>query len=96
MTVCVCDCASWFRDVITCSLRGEGRWDWEDLRFGVKNNHIITLESIALFSFTYILPLYIYLDYTKAVNCKGVPEENVHLNSLNSSRCFLKNSDLEN
>ena len=43
----VCVCAGLFVDVITCGLRGKSRRDWEvDLRYGVKKNHMITLESI--------------------------------------------------
>ena len=39
-------CADLFWDVLTCGLRGEGRRDFEeDLRHGVKKNHMITLES---------------------------------------------------
>ena len=61
ITYCVslCVCAGLFGDVLTYGLRGEGRRDWEvDLRYGVKKNHMITLESIKLsFFFTYIIPL---------------------------------------
>ena len=43
-------------------LRGEGRRDQEEgLRYGVKINHIITLESREFSFFTYIIPLSIYL-----------------------------------
>ena len=42
-----------------CGLRGEVRRD------GVRMNHMITLESIEFCFFTYILPLYIYLDCLK-------------------------------
>ena len=41
-------------------LRVEGRRDWEvGLRYGVKMNHIFTLESIefSFFKHTYIIPL---------------------------------------
>ena len=44
-------CAGLFGDILTCGLTGEGRMDWEvDLRYGVKKNHKITLDSIE-FSF---------------------------------------------
>ena len=52
-----------FGDVLTYGFRGEGRRDLEvDLRYGVKKNHLITLESIEFRFFTFIIPLYIYLD----------------------------------
>ena len=42
-------CADLLGDVLTCGLRGEGRRDLEvDLRYGVKKNHMTTLESIEL------------------------------------------------
>ena len=42
-------CAGLFEDVLTCGLREEGRRDWEiNLRYGVKDNYMITLESIEL------------------------------------------------
>ena len=42
-------CAGLFGDVLTCGLRGKGRRDWEvDLRYGVKKNNMIKLESIKL------------------------------------------------
>ena len=48
VSVCVCDCAGLFGNVLTCGFRWGGRRDWEaDLR--VKNLMII-LESIE-FSF---------------------------------------------
>ena len=50
-----------FGDVNTCGLRGEGRRDWEvGLRYGVRMNHMITLESIDFRFLTYIIALYIY------------------------------------
>ena len=50
-----------FGDVLICGLRREGRRDWEiDLRYGVKKNYMITLESIDFF-FTYFTPLLIHL-----------------------------------
>ena len=53
------ECAGLFQDVLTCGLRGEGRRDWEiDFMFGLKKNHMITLESIELSFLTYIIPLY--------------------------------------
>jgi hypothetical protein len=46
-----------FGDEQTYGLKGEVRRDWEvRLRYGVRMNHIITLESIEF-------SLYIYLDY---------------------------------
>ena len=52
--------------VLTFYLRGEGRRDWKvDLRYRVKKNHMFTLESIEFSFFTYITPLYIYLDLNR-------------------------------
>ena len=53
ITTCVSVCMreGLFGDVLTCGLRGEGRRNLEVvLRYGEKNNHMITLESIE-FSF---------------------------------------------
>ena len=37
VSVCVCDCAGLFGNVLTCGFRWGGRRDWEaDLRHGVK------------------------------------------------------------
>ena len=42
-------CEGLFGDVLTSGIRGEGRRDWKvDLRYGVKKNNMITLESIEL------------------------------------------------
>ena len=44
-----------------CDLRGEGRRSWEEgLRYEVRMNHMITLESIELSFFT-ILYLYSFI-----------------------------------
>ena len=60
-----CFWAGLIGDVLTCGLREEGRRDWEvDLRYGVKKNHMITLESIEfriVNSDIYIIPLYVYI-----------------------------------
>ena len=46
----------------------EDRRDWEvGLRYGVRMNHIITLKSIVMSFFTYIISLYIYLDAAYSV-----------------------------
>ena len=53
-----------FGDVLTYGLRGKCRRDWEvDLKYGVKKNHMIILESIECQFFEiYYISLYIYLD----------------------------------
>ena len=57
-------CKGLFGNVLTCGLRGEGRRDFEvDLRYGVKNNHMIKLESIELsFFYIYYTSLHLSLD----------------------------------
>ena len=60
--VSVCVYAGLFGDILTFGLRGEGRKYWEvDLRYGVKKNHMFTLDYIELIFWPYIIPLYIYL-----------------------------------
>ena len=55
-------CAGLFGDKLICGLRGESRRNWEvNLRYGVKKNHMITLERLNSVFFTYIITLYIYL-----------------------------------
>ena len=55
-------CAGLFGDLLTCGLRGRDRRDWEVyLKYVVKKNHMITLESIEFNILTCIIPLYIYL-----------------------------------
>ena len=60
-----------FGDEQTCGLGGEGRRDREEwLRYEVKLNHMITLESIELSFFYNIIPLFIYLGKTRKINKK--------------------------
>ena len=56
ITTCVSVCMfeGLFGEVLTCGLRGEGRRNLEVvLRYGVKNNYMITLESIELSFYIY-------------------------------------------
>ena len=54
-------CVQIFRRFINRCLKGEGRRDWVvGLRYGVRMNQMITLESIELFK-TYIILKYIFM-----------------------------------